>query len=274
MPLVPDSGFHLNCYVMKRRVCQCLVVVLLSCLAANSRVVDEPAPLWKIDLRSLGYKHTFIGRKTTVRFWRNYLVIEQASVPVLAQDPKTHKDAIRTDPAPPSRWVFDIRDHKPVSPEVVANADFEPLPEIAPYPGWKFLEEDHMYVTGRWNKMTITRHTRSGNMYMDEPGRERKTICSGDAQCFYGNMAFVSPQRIARGSQYMAMDGIGKRYARYETSVGGFWPQLSGAMGAQSVESNRASVRVLSAESDKELFSYKWKEKAAETPSTNEPRVQ
>lgn len=275
---VACSGFRrgLAWVMIKTRILMSyFALALMSFLPANAQSADQPAPLWKIDLRPLGYKHVFIGRKTTVRFWRNYLVIEQASVPVTVQDSKTHDNAIRTDPAPPSQWVFDVRDHKQVSPTTIAHAEWEPLPEITPYPGWEFLREDHIYVTARWKDMVISRHTRTGDMYLDEPGQERKTICHGDDQCRWGGLVFVSAKRLAVCSQYMAMDGTGKRYARYETYLGGFFPQLfnSLSMGEVGAE-NRASVRVFSVDNDRELFVFKWKEKQAETVSLNEPRTQ
>lgn len=279
---------------MKRQILWTLSVAFL--LAAHSFAADQPKPLWTVDLRPLGYKPPSCGWKTTVRFWQQHLFIELKPVPTLRQDPKTHKTSIYPDAGPAKLWVFDVNNGQPVSAGASVPS-WEALPETAVPDYFRTDLNQNEIEMGRWRGMKILRESNSEKLYLEREGQPRTVLFSGGDRA---SAAFLAPDRLligvrmkiqgkdgslvvdSRGSQtyaleeafdYLALDGMGSRFAGYEAHISGLRSVLAAA-GDTNFEPNRASVQVFSARDGKNIFHYSWKGKNEQTIAMNEPSLQ
>src|SRR5437660_12652334 len=107
---------------MKHQFCKYLTIALfVVCSATAPGADDTPSPAWKINLAKLGYRpYAYFAQKTTVRFWRQYIVIEAAGGSCLRYDKASRKEKIITDVKPPAIRVVDIAAQQVVSKDVIA----------------------------------------------------------------------------------------------------------------------------------------------------------
>ena len=263
--------------------------MMLAWPAMNSTAADRPSPIWTVDLKPLGYKpNACMGQKTTLRFWHQYLVVGTAPVPLLGLGPKTDKDIVEAEPYAPVTLVFDISNKKIVSPDVIAHADWEPLPENSPLPGWDPSRKDESFVQARWKDMAIIRDNRSGDMFLQKPGRERVLLYTSS---FITNASFAGPDQIlirrdvlnetgrrkftlkmAGDEDVLAFDKMGTRLAtrRLHQSFG----RALRDFGSEGYNPNLVLVQVFSSENGSQLFRYEFKSPDPEQHLWGEPWTQ
>ena len=171
-----------------QRIALLLMAMLLTGSAGHG-LDSGPEPLARIDLRPMGYQPSAqTGYNIAlVKWWKQYVVIDSIFVICGKCGPDSTYNY-----QPARRLVIDSSSGKAAPVEAVADAMLEPNPQDF---DWKHEHPKTAdgEVVAKWRGMALVRGHNHRDLWLEEPGQEKKLIFSHQ---YFESAAFVAPDRI------------------------------------------------------------------------------